>query len=124
MNLALWIIAGLLAAVFVAVGAMKLTRPKPALVASGQGWAEEFPDTGVKAIGALEVLGAIGLVVPALLDTATVLVPLAALGLALLMVGAAITHARRREYPNIVANLVLAALAAFVAVQRFGPYAF
>ncbi|MGY1883954.1 DoxX family protein [Blastococcus sp. SYSU DS0753] len=124
MNIALWIITALLAAVFLAVGLMKLTQPKPALVEAGQGWAEDVPDTGVKAIGALEVLGALGLILPALLDTATVLVPLAAVGLAILMLGAAVTHARRREYPNILANVILAALAIFVAVQRFGEYAF
>jgi len=123
-NAVLWSVAGLLAVVFLGVGVLKLTRPRPALVAAGQGWAEDFSDGGVKAIGALEVLGALGLVVPALLDTATLLVPLAATGLALLMVGAAVTHARRREYPNVVGNLVLAGLALFVAVERFGPYAF
>jgi hypothetical protein len=60
-----------------------------------------------------EALGALGLVLPALSDTASSLVPLAAVGLALLMIGAAITHARRREYPDITANLVLAAPAVF-----------
>lgn len=124
MDTAIWIVTALLAVAFAGAGVMKLTQPKPALVTAGQGWAEDFSDPGVKAIGALEVLGAVGLVLPALLDTATVLVPLAATGLALLMVGAAITHARRREYPNIAVNLVLAALAVFVAVQRFGAYAF
>lgn len=124
MNVALWIVTALLAAVFLAAGLMKLTQSKPALVKAGQGWAEDVPDTGVKVIGALEVLGAIGLILPALLGIATILVPLAATGLAVLMLGAAVTHARRREYPNIVANVVLAALAAFVAVERFGPYAF
>jgi len=124
MNIALWIITALLAVVFLAVGFMKLTQPKPALVTGGQGWAEDYPDNGIKAIGALEVIGALGLVLPALLNTASILVPLAAVGLAVLMVGAAITHARRGEYPNIVANLVLAALAIFIAVQRFGPHSF
>ena len=78
----------------------------------------------MKAIGALEVLGAIGPIVPAILATATVLVPLAATGLALLMVGAAVTHARRSEYPSIAANVVLAAMAIFVAIERFGPHSF
>jgi hypothetical protein len=40
------------------------------------------------------------------------------------MLGAAVTHARRKESPNIVVNIVLLALAAFVAWGRFGPYAF
>lgn len=124
MNAVVWIVTVVLAVAFTAAGLLKLTKPKPALVAAGQGWAADFPDGGVKAIGTLEVLGALGLVVPALLDRATVLVPLAAVGLALVMLGAAATHARRDEYPNIVINLVLAALALFVAVERFGPHAF
>jgi uncharacterized membrane protein YphA (DoxX/SURF4 family) len=108
-NTVLWIVTALLAVVFAAVGLMKLSRPKPALVTTGQGWAEDVPD-------------AVGLLLPALLDTATVLEPLAAVGLAVLMVGPAVTHAHRREYPNIAVNLVLAALAVFIAVQRFGPH--
>jgi VIT1/CCC1 family predicted Fe2+/Mn2+ transporter len=70
------------------------------------------------------VLGAAGLILPAALDIVPVLVPIAATGLALLMLGAAVTHARRKESTNIVVNIVLLALAAFVAWGRFGPYAF
>ena len=56
-------------------------RPKPALVGAGMGWAESYSDGGVKGIGALEVLGAIGLVVPAVTGIAPILTPLAALNL-------------------------------------------
>jgi uncharacterized membrane protein YphA (DoxX/SURF4 family) len=122
MNTVLWIVTALLALAFAGAGLMKLTQPKPKLVASGQAWAEDFSDGAVRAIGALEVLGALGLVLPALLDTATVVVPLAAVGLALLMAGAAITHARRGEYPNIAVNVVLGGLAVWIAVARFGEY--
>ena len=69
-------------------------------------WVNDFPDAGVKAIGALEVLAAIGLILPALLNIAPVLVPLAALGLVLLMAGAAITHFRRKENQMILVNAV------------------
>lgn len=124
MDVALWIATGLLAVAMLGAGLMKLTQPKPKLVSSGQGWAADFPDAGVKSIGGLEVLAAIGLVVPALLDVATVLVPLAAAGVVLLMVGAAVTHARRGESPNIVANLVLGGLALLIAVNRFGAHSF
>ena len=124
MNVALWIVAGVLAAAFLGAGLMKLAQPRKKLAESGMGWTEEFSDGAVKGIGALEVLGALGLILPAVFDVATVLVPLAATGLALLMVGAAVTHARRRESSNIVVNLVLLALAVFVAWGRFGPYAF
>jgi uncharacterized membrane protein YphA (DoxX/SURF4 family) len=123
MGTALWIVTGLLAVAFAGAGLMKLTKDKADLVASGQGWAEDLPDGLVKGIGALEVLAAVGLVVPPLLDTAEVLVPLAAVGLVLLMLGAIVTHARRREFPNIVVNVVLAALALLLAVQRFGDRA-
>lgn len=124
MNIVLWVIAALLAVAFTAAGLMKLTRPKEALVKAGQGWAEDFPAGLVKTIGALEVLAAIGLILPPLIDTATVLVPLAATGLVLLMLGAAATHARRHEYPNVAFNLVLAGLALFLAIQRFGAHSF
>jgi VIT1/CCC1 family predicted Fe2+/Mn2+ transporter len=103
---------------------MKLSQPKKKLADSGMGWTEDFSDGAVKGIGALEVLGAIGLILPAALDIVPLLVPIAATGLALLMLGAAATHGRRKEPQMIVANLVLFALAAFVAWGRFGPYAF
>jgi hypothetical protein len=70
------------------------------------------------------VLAAIGLILPAVLDLAPVFVPLAAVGLILLMIGAALTHARRKENQPIVINVVLLLLAAFVAWGRFGPYSF
>ena len=124
MSIVLWVAAGVLAAAFLGSGLMKIAQPKKKLAESGMGWTEDFSDGAVKGIGALEVLGALGLILPAVFDVATVLVPLAATGLALLMLGAAATHARRKESSNIVVNLVLFALAVFVAWGRFGPYAF
>ncbi len=124
MNIVLWIIAIVLAVAFAGAGLMKLTQPKEKLAASGMGWTEQFSPGAIKAIGALEVLAAIGLILPAVLDIVPVLVPLAALGLVLMMIGAAITHARRKENPMIAANLVLLILAAVVAWGRFGPYSF
>ncbi|NYD58617.1 putative membrane protein YphA (DoxX/SURF4 family) [Nocardioides marinisabuli] len=124
MNIVLWIIAVALALVFLAAGAKKLAQPKDQLTTSGMEAVENLPAGAIKAIGALEVLAAVGLVVPAVLDVATVLVPLAATGLALLMVGAAITHARRKENQAVVVNGVLLVLAAVVAWGRFGPHSF
>lgn len=124
MNVVLWIIAGLLAVAFLAAGAMKLAQPKERLAASGMGWVDNFSPGTIKAIGALEVLAAIGLVLPPLLDVAPVLAPIAALGLVLMMLGAAITHGRRGETPMVVVNVVLGVLAAVVAWGRFGPYSF
>jgi hypothetical protein len=124
MNIVLWVIAGLLAFAFLAVGLMKLSQPKEKLAASGMPYVEDFSAGTIKLIGALEVLAAIGLILPAALDIAPVLVPLAALGLVVLMVGAAIVHARRKESQNIVLNVILLVLAGVVAWGRFGPYAF
>lgn len=124
MNITLWIVTALLALLLLAAGTMKIVQPKAKLAAAGQGWAEDFSDGTVKGIGGLEVLAALGLVLPALLNIATILVPLAAAGLFALMVGAAITHARRGEKPNVIVNASLGVLAAGVAIARFGPYGF
>jgi uncharacterized membrane protein YphA (DoxX/SURF4 family) len=124
MNLALWIVATVLAAAFAGSGLMKQFVPKDKLVTSGQGWARDFSPTSIRLIGLAEILGAIGLVLPAAVHIAPILVPLAAVGLVLVMVGAVVVHARRNEPMNIAVNVVLIALAAFVAWGRFGPYSF
>lgn len=124
MNVALWVVAGVLAAAFLSSGGFKLSQPKDAMAAAGQGWVEGFPAGQVKAIGALEVLAAVGLILPALLGIVPMLVPLAASGLFLLMIGAMTTHARRNERPQTGINVVLATMAVFVAWGRFGPYPF
>jgi hypothetical protein len=124
MNIALWIIAGLLAAAFLASGAMKLFQPKEKLVGSGVEFLEGFSVGSIKAIGALEVLGAVGLVLPAALDIAPVLVPLAAVGLVAMVIGAIIAQLRVRQTQPMVANLVMIALAGFVVWGRFGPESF
>ena len=122
MNLALWIIAIVLAVAFVGSGLLKLVRSKDQLVASGFGWAEDYSPSTIRLIGVAEILGAIGLVVPAAVHVAPILVPLAAVGLALVMIGAGVVHARRKETPMVAMNVVLLVLAVFVAWGRFGPY--
>ena len=124
MNLALWIVAIVLAVVFAGSGLMKQFVPKDKLVTAGQGWAQDFSPTSIRLIGLAEMLGAIGLVLPAALHIAPIVVPLAAIGLVLIMVGAAIVHARRNEPMNVAVNLVLIALAVFVTWGRLGPYSF
>ena len=124
-NLALWIIAGVLAFAFAGSGVMKLVQSKDQLVASPTGgWAADWNPASIKLIGVAEILGAIGLILPAVLHVAPTLVPLAAIGLILVMFGAAVTHARRHELPNVAINVVLLLLAAFVAWGRFGPLPF
>lgn len=124
MNVALWIVAGLLAAAFLASGAVKLVQPKEKLVASGMSALEDFSAGTIKVIGALEVLAAVGLILPAALGIAPVLVPLAAFGVVLLMAGATITHLRRHEVQAMVVPLALLAMGAVVAWGRFGPESF
>jgi len=126
MNLALWIIAGLLAVAYLVAGVGKLIVPKEKIAAVGPSarWVEDFSAGTVKAIGALEVLAAVGLILPAALGIVPVLVPLAAVGLVLLMVGAVITRLRRHEAKPMMADLAYLALAAFVAWGRFGPESF
>src|SRR5882757_158382 len=124
MNPALWIIAIVLAAVFAASGLMKQFVPKDKLVTSGQGWAHDFSPTSIRLIGLAEILGAIGLVLPAATHIVPILVPLAAVGLALVRAGAVVVHARRNEAMNVAVNVLLIALAVFVAWGRFGPYSF
>jgi hypothetical protein len=125
LNLALWIVAGLLAGVFVVSSSAKLVVPKEKLATVPLGgWTGDASVGFVKALGALELLAAAGLILPAALDIAPVLVPLAATGAVLLMVGAMITHLHRHEAVGVVLNLVYLALAAFVAWGRFGPESF
>jgi hypothetical protein len=125
MNLSLWIVAGLLALVYLFAGAGKLVLPKEKLAtAPGGGWTEDFSAGAVRGLGFLEVLAAAGLVLPAALDIAPVLVPMAALGLVAIMTGAVITRIRRREAGPMAADLTYLALAGFVAWGRFGPESF
>lgn len=124
MNLALWIVAIVLAVGFAASGLMKLLVPKDKLVEFGQGWAQDVSKSAIRLIGVAELLGAAGLILPAVTHIAPILVPLAAIGLILVMVGAAVVHGRRGEALNIVVNLLLLALAAFVAWGRLAPLPF
>jgi hypothetical protein len=121
METVIWIAQCLLAAAFAIAGLAKLAQPKEKLAASGQGWVKNFDERQVKGIGALELLAAIGLILPAALDIAPALTAVAAAGVVLLMVGAGATHLRRAEIQMVPVNLVLGALALFVAIERFGP---
>lgn len=120
MNTALWIAQWLGGAAFLMAGVMKASQPKEKL-AEQMAWVEDFSAGQIRNIGVLEVAGALGLVLPWLLDIAPILTPLAGLGLTLTMLGAAVVHVRRNEIvPSVVVNVILGALAAFVAIGRFG----
>lgn len=119
MDIALWISAGVLAAAFLMAGLIKLATPYEKLKAQ-MPWVEDFPPSRVKLIGFVEILGAIGLVLPPLVGAAEGVVALAAAGLLLTMIGAFATHLRRGDpVSNKVINSVLGAMALCVAVGRF-----
>lgn len=124
MNVALWIIAVILAVAFTAAGTMKATAPRAKLEAQMR-WVNDFSDQQVKGIGALELLGGLGLILPTIGDVAPILVPLAATGLALVMLGALIYHVRKHDsLGETMPSVVLGLLAVFVAIGRFGPQSF
>ncbi len=126
MNVALWSTAAILATAFLLGGAGKVVLSKQRLYDFGASahWVEDFSERGVKAIGAIEVLAAFGLILPAVTDIAPVLVPVAAVGIMALMTGAAVVRVRRGEFKFMVADVVYFVVAAFVAWGRFGPEAF
>jgi len=120
MNVVAWVLTGLLAALYLAAGTLKLTQPQEKLLATGNmDWVEDFDGSQVKGIGAVEVAGAAGLVLPWALDIAPVLTPVAALGFAVLQGAALRTHLRRGDKPLLPLNAVLLVLALVVAVLRF-----
>ena len=123
MNIVLWILQGLLAALFLMVGFMKVSQSKTAILESAgerMAWIEDVSDSNLRLIGILEILAGIGLILPQVTGILSWLTPLAAVGLILTMVGAMTLHARRgNESQAIVMNLVLLGLAAFVAYGRF-----
>lgn len=123
MNTVLWIIQIALAGAFVMAGAMKLSQGKK--LQDKMTWMEDLSEGTVRFIGAAELLGGIGLILPAATGIAVWLTPLAAAGLALTMVLAVLTHVRRKDpIAASVPSIVLGLLSLFVAWQRFGPHSF
>ena len=110
MLIAYWIIAALLAAFYLYSGGVKLVR-SPEKLKPMMDWVDTLPLATVRAIGALEVLGALGLILPPLTGVAPWLVTLAAAGLALLQIGATFLHLTRGEARQIGMNVALLVLA-------------
>ncbi len=99
-----------------AAGLLRLATPYTRFTRlPGQSWSLDFKPWHIKLIGFLEVCAAVGIIVPLLLGSLTMLTPLAAVGVALVMAGAMATHLRREEYVNAVGNLVWLGLALFLA---------
>ncbi len=125
MHVALWVVAGLLATVFAVGGASKLAIPKEKIATMhGGAWVRDFSPGAVRALGVVDLLAAAGLVLPAALDVVPVLVPVAAVGVVLLMTGAVVVRLRHGSANAVVVDATYLALAAFVAIGRFGPESF
>ena len=117
MNIVLWTFQILLALAFLMAGSMKAFQYEKAK--AQMAWVLAVPHGLVTFIGTVEILGAIGLVLPALTGILPWLTPLAAVGLVTVMVLASGFHFTRREYATIGVNIVLFVLAVSVAYGRF-----
>jgi putative oxidoreductase len=117
MNTALWVIQVLLALVFLAAGIPKATQPIPRL-STRITWTKDVPTPLVRFIGVAEILGAFGLMLPALTGILPWLTVAAAVGLAIVQASAIVFHLMRREARVIVGNIVLLALLLFVVYGR------
>jgi uncharacterized membrane protein YphA (DoxX/SURF4 family) len=118
MNVFLWIVQVLLAVAFLGAGAMKVSQPKEKLQPR-MAYVEDFSANAIKGIGAAELLGALGVILPWATGIAKVLTPLAAVGLVVIMIGAILTHIRRKETNQIGVPVALLVLALIVAIGRF-----
>lgn len=118
MNIALWVVAGLVGLAFLLAGFMKAFMPVDNLK-KNMAWVTAVPAPFVRFIGGAEMLGAIGLILPAVTGVASWLVVAAAGGLAFVQISAAAFHGSRKEYSNIGGNVVLLGLSLFVLVGRW-----
>ena len=117
MTVVLWIINAVLAAAFTAAGSIKLVRPMSALVAMGMTWVSETSERMVRSIAVVELAGAVGLILPRATGILPGLTPLAAIGLACVMLAAVVVHLKRAE--SVTAPIVLGGLAVISAAIGF-----
>jgi len=117
MNIALWIIQVLLAAFFLTVGTIKVVLPKVKLGKVFE-WIDDFSENRIKMIGSFEILGALGLFVPGIYSVSSLIIPLSATGLAIIMVLASIVHYKRNEKSDLTINIVIFFFLAVVVAGR------
>jgi uncharacterized membrane protein YphA (DoxX/SURF4 family) len=118
MNISLWAAQILLAVILIWAAAMKLFQPIEKLSAMWP-WTEQVPVALLKFTGIVDLLGALGLVLPMLLHIKPKLTPIAAIGIVVLMIVASIFHISRGEASSIGVNIAFAVIAAFIAWGRF-----
>jgi uncharacterized membrane protein YphA (DoxX/SURF4 family) len=119
-TIALWAAQVLLAVAYIMAGGMKISQPMAGLAAMGMGYATALPEAFVRFVGTMEILGAIGLILPAATRILPILTPLAAVGLSVVQVSAIVLHATRGETAmTLPVNLLLLALSLFVLWGRW-----
>jgi uncharacterized membrane protein YphA (DoxX/SURF4 family) len=120
MNIALWIAQGLLAAMYLAVGSMKVFQPARVRENPRMTWAHRQPDSYIRFVGTVEVLGALGLILPLVTGILPGLTVFAAIGLTLIQLLAIFKeHLPKKEYEVLPLNIVLLALSMFVVIGRW-----
>lgn len=119
MNILLWILQILLALLFLFAGIMKLVMPIDALMANAPPNAIRFPELFMKFIGLVETLGGLGLILPGIFHRRTELTPLAAAGLAIVMIGAVVVTVMSLGISAAITPFVVGLLCAFVAYERW-----
>lgn len=117
MTFALWVVQGLLAVLFLFAGGVKAFLPLPR-VKKMFPWANDVPPGLTRFIGGAELLGALGIMLPAVTGILPWLTITAASGLALVLLCAAVFHASRREFSGIGLTIILLGLALFVVIGR------
>jgi uncharacterized membrane protein YphA (DoxX/SURF4 family) len=117
MNIALWVVQGILALMFIMAGIMKTTKSKENLLPKLP-WVKDFSVNTVKLIGTAELLAALCLVLPMLLDIFPVLTSLSAIALSLIMIFAMVYHYTKKEIKEITFNLVILIMTLFVTYGR------
>ena len=120
MNIALWIVQILLALLFLYAGGQKLTMSQEAFTQTPMGgYGSDYSASFLKMIGSFEALGAIGLILPWLTDILPWLTPLAAVGLAVIMIGATNERYKKGESQMAIGTIVFFLMCVFVAYGRF-----
>lgn len=117
MEIIIWIFKGLLAALFIFSGLNKLIFPKPKLLDKGMKGLINIEEKQIKIIGVLEVLGAIGLILPSLLHIYPILTGISALCLGLTMIVAIRIHLQLKL--PILPNIIILALCILVTYWTF-----
>jgi uncharacterized membrane protein YphA (DoxX/SURF4 family) len=120
MNIALWIVQGLLAAMYLMAGSMKTFQPAKVRENPQMTWAKDRSDGFIRFVGTSELLGALGLILPLVTGVLPWLTVFAAVGLTVIQLLAIFQeHLPKKEYNVIPVNIVLLALAVFVIVGRW-----